>query len=91
MLGKDCRHDCNSSSCPFAQDTRNPDRYVCLKCGVERDINQYSSGIRFFWLLILALLIAFQLLANGEKQNDQKQQKQKSGSNSLHQVISYQQ
>ncbi len=88
MLGKDCSHDCHPSSCPFAQDTRNPDRYVCLKCGVERDINQYSSGVRFFWLLILGLFIAFQLLTNNEKPKDQ-QQEQKSGSNSLHQVISY--
>jgi len=36
MLDKDCHHDCNQNQCPFAQDTRNPNRYVCLKCGVAR-------------------------------------------------------
>jgi hypothetical protein len=76
MLDKDCRHDCNQNQCPFAQDRGNPNRYVCLKCGVEREINQYSSGFGSFLLLLLSLFIAFQLLVNYEKQNNAQTQQQ---------------
>ncbi len=71
MLHKDCHHDCNQSYCPFAQDTHNPNRYVFLKCGVEREINRYS-GFRSFLMLLLSLLIAFQLLVNYDKKNNQQ-------------------
>ncbi|MEH2437824.1 MAG: hypothetical protein V7K25_26960 [Nostoc sp.] len=76
MLDRDCHHDCNQNQCPFAQDTRNPNRYVCLKCGVEREINKYSSGFGSFLLLLLGLFISFQLLANYEKQNNPQRQQQ---------------
>ncbi|MCC5619679.1 hypothetical protein LC605_32570 [Nostoc sp. CHAB 5836] len=76
MLDKNCHHDCNQNQCPFAQDTGNPNRYVCLKCGVEREINQYSSGFGSFLLLLLSLFIAFQLLVNYEKQNNGQRQQQ---------------
>ena len=76
MLDKDCHHDCNQNQCPFAQDTRNPNRYVCLKCGVEREINKYSSGLGSFLLLLLGLFISFQLLVNYEKQHDLQKQQQ---------------
>ncbi len=76
MLDKDCHHDCNQNQCPFAQDTHNPNRYVCLKCGVEREINKYSSGFSSFLLLLLSLFIAFQLLVNYEKRNDTQRQQQ---------------
>ncbi|MBN3871137.1 MAG: hypothetical protein V7L00_19140 [Nostoc sp.] len=86
MLDKDCHHDCNQNQCPFAQDTRNPNRYVCLKCGVEREINKYSSGFGSFLLLLLGLFILFQLLANYDKQNDPQRQQQ-SGNNSPNKAI----
>lgn len=70
MLNKDCHHDCNQNQCPFAQDTHNPNRYVCLKCGIERGINKYSSRFGSFLLLLLSLFISFQLLVNYEKQNN---------------------
>lgn len=76
MLDKDCHHDCNQNQCPFAQDTRNPNRYVCLKCGVEREINRHPSGLSSFLLLLLSLFIAFQLLINYEKQNNPQKQQQ---------------
>ncbi|MEH2311704.1 MAG: hypothetical protein V7K35_09945 [Nostoc sp.] len=76
MLDKDCYHDCNQNHCPFAQDTGNPNRYVCLKCGVEREINKYPSGLGSFLLLLLSLFIFFQLLANYEKQNEPQRQQQ---------------
>ena len=76
MLDKDCHHDCNQNHCPFAQDTRNPNRYVCLKCGVEREINKYPSGLGSFLLLLLGLFISFQLLANYDNQNEPQRQQQ---------------
>ena len=76
MLDKDCHHDCNQNHCPFAQDTRNLNRYVCLKCGVEREINKYPSGLGSFLLLLLGLFISFQLLANYDKQNEPQKQQQ---------------
>ena len=76
MLDKDCHHDCNQNHCPFAQDTRNPNRYVCLKCGVEREINKYPSGLGSFLLLLLGLFIFFQLLVNYDKQNEPQRQQQ---------------
>ncbi|WP_414517400.1 hypothetical protein [Nostoc sp. PCC 9305] len=88
ILDKDCHHDCNQNQCPFAQDTHNPNRYVCLKCGVEREINQYSSGFGSFLLLLLSLFIAFQLLVNYEKQNNVQRQQQ-SLNNSLNNAITH--
>jgi hypothetical protein len=74
MLDKECHHDCNQSYCPFAQDVHDANRYVCLKCGVEREIdrNSFSS----FLLLILGLIISFMLIANDEKQNESQKQNQ---------------
>ncbi|MEH1892394.1 MAG: hypothetical protein V7K92_24065 [Nostoc sp.] len=76
MLDKDCHHDCNQNHCPFAQDTYNLNRYICLKCGVEREINKYPSGLGSFLLLLLGLFISFQLLANYDKQNEPQRQQQ---------------
>jgi hypothetical protein len=75
MLNQDCRHDCNHSYCPFAQDSKNPNRYVCLKCGVEREINKYS-GFGSFFLLLLMLFAAFQLIIAIERQNYPNQQQE---------------
>lgn len=74
MLKQECHHDCNLNHCPFAQDTRNPNRYVCLKCGVERNINYNRSSFVNFLLLIFALFLAFQVLAETKKQEEQNQQ-----------------
>ncbi len=86
MLQKDCHHDCQQNSCPFAQDTHHPNRYVCLKCGVTRDIDKYPSSFGSFILLMLALLCSFYLLANGEKQKNQHPQ---SACNSPNKVMAY--
>ncbi|MBW4554739.1 MAG: hypothetical protein KME59_02140 [Trichormus sp. ATA11-4-KO1] len=76
MLEKHCDHDCNQSHCPFAQDVHNPNRYVCLKCGIKREINNYPSGLGNFLLLLLSLFISFYLLTNYSQQNNlQEQQK----------------
>ncbi|MFH7030176.1 MAG: hypothetical protein ACHBN1_33655 [Heteroscytonema crispum UTEX LB 1556] len=76
MLDKECHHDCNQSYCPFAQDAHDANRYVCLKCGVEREIDRYKSSFSSFLLLILGLLISFMLITNYEKQNKSQKQNQ---------------
>ncbi len=76
MLNKDCHHDCNQNSCPFAQDANNTNRYVCLKCGIERNIDRNKFGIGSFWLMILALLILFLLLGRENQQNELQQQQE---------------
>jgi hypothetical protein len=77
MLDKECHHDCNQGYCPFAQDANDANRYVCLKCGVEREINRYKSGFNSFFMLILALFISFLILANDEKQKKSPNQNQR--------------
>ncbi|AUT02160.1 hypothetical protein CLI64_18205 [Nostoc sp. CENA543] len=76
MLNQDCHHDCNHNYCPFAQDSKNANRYVCLKCGVEREINRHPSGFGSFLLLLLSLFIAFQVIVMLDKQNNDNQQQQ---------------
>ncbi|WP_315789949.1 hypothetical protein [Fischerella sp. JS2] len=73
MFDKDCHHDCSQGYCPFAKDAHNANRYVCLKCGVERNIdNKFGS----FWLLVLALFILYLLLAPNHQQKEPKQQQE---------------
>ncbi|MFB2770674.1 hypothetical protein ACE1AT_15495 [Pelatocladus sp. BLCC-F211] len=73
MLGKDCHHDCNQSNCPFAKDAHNANRYVCLKCGIERNIDHTFGS---FWLVVLAVLIVFLLLTQKNQQNEPQEQQQ---------------
>ncbi|WP_154655809.1 hypothetical protein [Fortiea contorta] len=61
MLKHDCNYDCNLNHCPFVQDTRNPNRYVCLKCGVDRQIDRPFS-LATILLVMLGLLLFFQVL-----------------------------
>jgi hypothetical protein len=74
MLNQDCNWNCNPQTCEFAQDKDHQNRYVCLKCGAERDIdrNRSHSSFSSFLLLLLAFLISLQLLANEENQKKQK-------------------
>ncbi|HIK06240.1 MAG TPA: hypothetical protein IGS40_16245 [Trichormus sp. M33_DOE_039] len=74
MLNQDCHQDCNHNYCPFAQDTKNPNRYVCLKCGVEREINRHSSSFSSFLMLLLCLFIAFQVIVVLERQSNENPQ-----------------
>ncbi|MGI8504401.1 MAG: hypothetical protein ACR2LR_25200 [Hassallia sp.] len=68
MFPKDCPHDCESNHCPFAQDTHNPNRYVCLKCGFDRQIDRNPFDFGSFLLLIFTMLVIVSLLANDGKQ-----------------------
>ena len=52
-----CSSDCDRGTCPFVNDPNCTTRYICLKCGLERDI---SNGIRIgplFLLLLIAPLV----------------------------------
>ncbi|MDJ1170098.1 hypothetical protein PMG71_11725 [Roseofilum sp. BLCC_M154] len=42
MPPKTCLTDCSQNYCPFVQDPRNPRRYVCLKCGLERSLDRHD-------------------------------------------------
>ncbi|MDJ1169799.1 hypothetical protein PMG71_10210 [Roseofilum sp. BLCC_M154] len=39
MSPKTCLTNCSQNYCPFVQDPENPRRYVCLKCGLERSLD----------------------------------------------------
>jgi ssDNA-binding Zn-finger/Zn-ribbon topoisomerase 1 len=42
--------------CPFVRDPRDVNRYVCLKCGLERRIDR-ASGFDFILLFITTVVI----------------------------------
>lgn len=68
MFSNDCPHDCESNHCPFAQDTHNPNRYVCLKCGFDREINRHKFDFgSFLWLLVTLLIVGSLLSNDGSK------------------------
>ncbi len=52
-----CSSDCDRGSCPFVSDPRQPTRYVCLKCGLERDINDGFQISHLFLLLLISPLL----------------------------------
>jgi len=56
-----CSSDCDQGNCPFVSDPQRSTRYVCLKCGLERDI---ENGIRPdpFFLFIMILFLATALI-----------------------------
>ncbi len=48
-----CSSDCDRGNCPFVSDPQRSTRYVCLKCGLERDIN---SGLQIDPIILLILI-----------------------------------
>ncbi|KAM3108641.1 hypothetical protein [Phormidesmis sp. 146-33] len=56
-----CSSDCDQGNCPFVSDPQRSTRYVCLKCGLERDIENDVNPARFI-LLLLALPLVITLL-----------------------------
>lgn len=59
----DCSGNCAQNYCPFVQDPRNPRRYVCLKCGLERSLDERNGEGDRPSALILALMGVLVLLA----------------------------
>lgn len=53
---------CQEFHCPWIQDSRDENHYICLKCQQERQINQ-SNGWEFF-LLIFAIVVLIALLTS---------------------------
>jgi hypothetical protein len=51
-----CSSDCDRGTCPFVSDPNSPNRYVCLKCGLERDISDSIRPDPFFLFLLTLLL-----------------------------------
>ncbi len=68
-----CSSDCDRGTCPFVNDPNCTTRYVCLKCGLERDI---SDGIRFdpFFLLILVAPLVITMIMNYQSPTPQTDQ-----------------
>lgn len=63
MKGIDCSQDCNQNTCPFVNDPRRPSRYVCLKCGLERWLEEPYNP--FFFLLLVAAIAGVIVLLSG--------------------------
>ncbi|MDJ1174512.1 hypothetical protein [Roseofilum capinflatum] len=67
MSCKTCLTDCSQNHCPFVQDPKNPRRYVCLKCGLERSLDRRershpsdgdrSSALIIAFMTVIVLLI----------------------------------
>ena len=58
-----CSSDCDRGTCPFVNDPNCSTRYICLKCGLERDIN---DGIRidpFFLFILIASLVVMLIMS----------------------------
>lgn len=51
MTNRECTHECEQNRCPFVTDAHNPNRYVCLKCGLERSIDR--NDLHWFLLLVI--------------------------------------
>lgn len=62
MSQYNCTRECADSYCQFVKDPQNPRRYVCLKCGLERylDETEYSNPPTV--LLILTTIVVTLLL-----------------------------
>ncbi len=56
--------DKNCIFCPWVQDAENPNRYVCLKCGKEKNINRLNieAPIWFILAAIFGLIIQTSIL-----------------------------
>lgn len=66
-----CSHQCEQNNCPFVSDPQRPSRYICLKCGLERDIDEGRNtfGMPFIFLAVLALVVLFYSRSNLEIKN----------------------
>jgi len=45
----------NCLFCPWVQDTENPNRYVCLKCQRQRNIDNFNIPTPIFFILAAIL------------------------------------
>ncbi len=59
---------CQELYCPWIQDSRDENHYICLKCQQERQINQ-SNGWEVF-LMIFAVVVLLALLTSCTIQNN---------------------
>jgi predicted nucleic acid-binding Zn ribbon protein len=50
----------NGYYCPFVQNPHQLDQYVCLKCGIKRDLEkkEKSEALDFIILFLVGILIA---------------------------------
>jgi hypothetical protein len=64
-----CSRECDRAGfCPFVRDPDRPTRYVCLKCGLDRDIRQFSFGdLLLGAIAVVIILLLLAGLAAGKK------------------------
>lgn len=55
-------HDCQGP-CPFVRDSNDPNRYICLKCGLVRRTDR-AQGVDFFLLFIVTVVIVVLMFAD---------------------------
>ncbi|WP_143162079.1 hypothetical protein [Phormidesmis priestleyi] len=58
-----CPSDCNQGNCPFVNDPQRVTRYVCLRCGLERDINDGIHLDPFLLPLLIASLVVMLIMS----------------------------
>lgn len=61
MKSTNCSQDCNQGVCPFVQDPHDENRYVCLKCGLERSLERFSFG-DFLVMFVTTFFIVLMLI-----------------------------
>ncbi|MCL1464802.1 hypothetical protein [Argonema galeatum] len=59
---------CNQLYCPWVQDSRDPDHYVCLKCDRERYINQSNNLSMLLIVVAIALILALLVGCAGKQE-----------------------
>lgn len=53
----------NGNGCPIVTDPSRPSRFVCLKCGIDRDINE-DNNLGYFIMIVVLVLLGFLLSRN---------------------------
>ena len=62
--------NCNNLYCPWVQNNRDSNHYVCLKCGRERKINNYE--LDNFWLFLAVIVVMILIVGNKLDQSSDK-------------------
>jgi hypothetical protein len=58
LMPKKCPYQGKRVKCPFVQDVRNPDKYVCLECGRQCSADGVKIGELFWWIVRIIILLS---------------------------------
>ncbi|NER36478.1 MAG: hypothetical protein F6J93_21250 [Oscillatoria sp. SIO1A7] len=59
-----CNNQFEGNGCPIVNDPSRPSRFVCLKCGIDRDINEDENNFGNLFIAIIALAVMGFFLSN---------------------------